>query len=164
MSRITHSLCSLFSFDAGKETGTSAVGTKTEESAVTEERIAHILHEASAALRAQQVDDSASDESKSPSQAQVRKAPLEVTANVRDKHRPRRLMAVTGAACNCSGAVVLDSFHADNPLVGRELVSLRSVWLDCATASENIEQRCIESAFRNARSMLSVTLGLVIRE
>jgi hypothetical protein len=47
------------------------VATKTEESAVTEERIAHILHEASAALRAQQVDDSGSDESKPPSQTQV---------------------------------------------------------------------------------------------
>ena len=47
--------------------------SKSEESAVTEERIAHILHEASAALRAQQVsnDDSASEDSKSPSQAQV---------------------------------------------------------------------------------------------
>lgn len=48
------------------------MGSKTEENTVTEERIAHILHEASAALRAQQVDDSASDESKPPSQAQVR--------------------------------------------------------------------------------------------
>lgn len=55
----------------GKETGGSSVATKTEESAVTEERIAHILHEASAALRAQQVDDSGSDESKPPSQTQV---------------------------------------------------------------------------------------------
>lgn len=74
-------------------------------------------------------------------------------------------MAVTGA-CNCSGAVVLDSFHADNPLVGRELLSLRSVWLERATSDENIEQRCIESAFRNARkrSMLSVTVGPIIRE
>ena len=50
------------------------MATKTEESAVTEERIAHILHEASAALRAQQVDESASDESKPPSQTQVNTA------------------------------------------------------------------------------------------
>lgn len=61
---------SFFFFSLGKETG-SAVATKTEESSVTEERIAHILHEASAALRAQQVDDSGSDESKPPSQTQV---------------------------------------------------------------------------------------------
>ena len=47
------------------------MATKTEESSVTEERIAHILHEASAALRAQQVEESGSDESKPPSQAQV---------------------------------------------------------------------------------------------
>jgi hypothetical protein len=32
------------------------MATKTEESTVTEERIAYILHEASALLRAQQVD------------------------------------------------------------------------------------------------------------
>jgi len=55
---------------AGKEASTS-VATKNEESAVTEERIAHILNEASAALRAQQVDESTSDESKPPSQTQV---------------------------------------------------------------------------------------------
>lgn len=56
---------------SGKET-TSAVPSKTEETAVTEERIAHILHEASAALRAQQVDvESGSEDSKPPSQAQV---------------------------------------------------------------------------------------------
>ena len=61
----------LFIHFLGKETGGSSVATKTEESAVTEERIAHILHEASAALRAQQVDDSGSDESKPPSQTQV---------------------------------------------------------------------------------------------
>jgi hypothetical protein len=61
----------LFIYFLGKETGGSSVATKTEESAVTEERIAHILHEASAALRAQQVDDSGSDESKPPSQTQV---------------------------------------------------------------------------------------------
>ena len=59
----------------GKETTGSSVPSKSEESAVTEERIAHILHEASAALRAQQVsnDDSASEDSKSPSQTQVTK-------------------------------------------------------------------------------------------
>jgi hypothetical protein len=62
-----------FFFVAGKEANT-AVATKTEESAVTEERIAHILNEASAALRAQQVDESASDESKPPSQTQVNTA------------------------------------------------------------------------------------------
>ena len=58
----------------GKETGGSSLPTsKTEESAVTEERIAHILHEASAALRAQQVDvESGSEDSKSPRQDQVK--------------------------------------------------------------------------------------------
>lgn len=54
----------------GKEANTS-VAPKTEENAVTEERIAHILNEASAALRAQQVEESGSDESKPPSQTQV---------------------------------------------------------------------------------------------
>ena len=57
-------------FTVGKETS-SSVATKTEESSVTEERIAHILHEASAALRAQQAEESGSDESKPPSQTQV---------------------------------------------------------------------------------------------
>ena len=73
LSRLTfnsHAHIFFFFFSLGKETG-SAVATKTEESSVTEERIAHILHEASAALRAQQVDDSGSDESKPPSQTQV---------------------------------------------------------------------------------------------
>jgi len=65
-----YSHCFHWVFIVGKETS-SSVATKTEESSVTEERIAHILHEASAALRAQQVEESGSDESKPPSQAQV---------------------------------------------------------------------------------------------
>ncbi len=68
------------------------MATKTEESSVTEERIAHILHEASAALRAQQVDDSGSDESKPPSQTQVtHRPPLDCLAlkiaNERERKR-----------------------------------------------------------------------------
>jgi hypothetical protein len=45
----------LFVFQEEKKGGLS-MATKTEESTVTEERIAYILHEASALLRAQQVD------------------------------------------------------------------------------------------------------------